>query len=228
MTSTFAYLLCFLFLMASFALIARFAARFGVETHRGEEADRVRRKWFTVSSYTAVAVFLVGILWFFFFRNPEPIAAYHILLPLPFCLNCVAVWLRTTRFAFSPQSPDSAAQEEGAAPAESALNRLLGEDGAKTTSYVKPTALPWTLPLNTLYAVSVQMAVFAGVFGRDLGESPFSLGAYLFLALCLTFVLLDRPPGKRRGFASTFLFLLVFAGIAAGLTYLLWPIVAAG
>jgi hypothetical protein len=226
MATTFIYLLCFLFLMIPFVLNARFAARLGVETHRGEEADRDRRYWVLGNRCSAAAVFLAGLWWFFFRRNPEPIAASHIVLVLPLGLHCVAVWLWTTRFAFSAQSLGSAAQEEGGAPAESALNRLLGEGDAKTTNYVKPTALPWAWPLSLVYFMSGQMAVCAGMFGRDLEESPFSLGLYLGAALYGTFGFLDTSPYKKRGFAWTISFFLAFGGVAAGLTYLLWPVVA--
>ncbi len=229
MTTTFVYLLCFLFLMIPSVLNARFAERFGVETHQGEEADRGRHAWLAVNSCTAAAIVAAGLYWFFFRRNPEPIAASHVVFVIPLGLHCAAVWLRMTRFAPAPLALSSTTQEEGgAAPVESALNRLLGEGDAKTANYVKPTALPWAWPLNMVYFMSGQMAVCAGMFGRDLEESPFSLGLYLGAALYGTLGFLDTSPYKKRGFAWTMSFFLAFGGVAAGLTYLLWPVVEAG
>ena len=230
MTTTFVYLLCFLFLMIPFVLNARFAARLGVETHRGEEADRDRRKWVTGNRCSAAAIVAAGLYWFFFRRNPEPIAASHVVFVIPLGLHCVAVWLRMTRFAPAPLALSSTTQEdEGAAPVESALNRLLGEGGAKATNYVKPEAVRWGQPLNTLWFISFQMVFAAGLFGRALEEGRFELGGYLFAFLAFNYMLVDkRLFSGKAPLTSVFLFLLVCGGVAAGLTYLLWPIVATG
>ncbi len=232
MNSTVVYSLCFLFALLSFQLLANFASDFGVETHQGKVADGERRKTTRLCGALAALTLLLWLLVLWRARGtPEPITAADLAVVLPLGLLCVGTWLRTTRFAFPPRRQGPALQGKDLVdPVESALNKALGEDSAKTTSYVKRGDQSWARPLNELFS-AVYLPCFAAIMFSDrLGEETLlgqmSLGVWLWTLLLSANLLISCSSEKERRLGPALLVILAFAGVAAGLACLLSPLLA--